>query len=60
MCMGPYERIPRNPRKPALPVKVHMSTGHPFEVCIASFDSFYQLMSHLDLILIPDDNFTLC
>ncbi len=36
MCMGQYKRIRRQARKPTLLVKVHMSTGHPFEVLLCS------------------------
>ena len=48
MCMGLYKRIHRKPRKPTLPVKVHMSTGHPFEVLCILFSWF-----SLQHVLIP-------
>ena len=43
ICMGPYKKLRRGPRKTKLPVMVMMSTLHPYEVWyLIDFSSKYE------------------
>ena len=51
ICMGPYKKLRRAPRKPKLPVTVLMSTGHPFEVWLSfAIKSKFEFVS-IDLFI---------